>query len=82
MARSGATPSAQSGRGNDGNEGLILILQSSSITRTSQSDCLVSYIENSLAWVGVLTLCIEAVDVFYSPSRLDTTVVDKIAETR
>ena len=33
----------QSGPGNDGNEGLVRIRQSSSITGASLSDCLVSY---------------------------------------
>ena len=38
----------QSGPGSDGNEGGLCILQSSSITGTSKSDCLVSYPEHSL----------------------------------
>ena len=33
----------QSGRGSDGNEGVLCIPQNSSITGTSASDCLVSY---------------------------------------
>ena len=40
---SGATTQGQSGPGSDGNEGVPCILQSSSITGTSPSDCLVSY---------------------------------------
>ena len=40
---SGATTPGQSGPGSDGNEGVLRILQSSSITGTSPSDCLVSY---------------------------------------
>ena len=39
---SSATTPGQSGPGNDGNEGLLHIPQSSSITGTSLSDCLVS----------------------------------------
>ena len=49
----------------DGNEGVFRFPQSSSITRTSPSDCLVSYPRNSFGWV--LTLCRGAVGVFYSP---------------
>ena len=40
---SGATILGQSGPGSDGNEGVICISQSSSITGTSPSDCLVWY---------------------------------------
>ena len=40
---SGATTPGQSGRGNDGNEGVFRIPQGSSITGTLPSDCLVSY---------------------------------------
>ena len=67
-ALSGATTPSQSGLGSDGNEGVLHIPQSFSITGTSPSDCLVSYPGHSL--VGVLTLCRGAVGVFYSPSRL------------
>ena len=41
-ALSGATTPGQSGPGSDGNEGVLRVLQSSSITGTSPSDCLVS----------------------------------------
>ena len=41
---SGATTPGQSGPGSDVNEGVLYILQSSSITGTSPSDYLVSYI--------------------------------------
>ena len=41
---SDATP-RQSGPGSDGNEGVLHIPQSSGITETSPSDCLVSYPE-------------------------------------
>ena len=44
--------------------------QSSNITGTSPSDCLVSHSGHSLG-VGVLPLCRGAIGVFYSPSRLD-----------
>ena len=40
---SGATTPSQSGPGSDGNEGVLHISQSSSITGTSLLDCLVSY---------------------------------------
>ena len=39
----GATTLSQSGPGSDGNEGVLCIPQSSSITGASMSDCLVSY---------------------------------------
>ena len=45
---SGATTLGQSGPGSDGNEVLLQIPKSSSITRTSPSDCLVSYSGHSL----------------------------------
>ena len=54
----GATISGQSGP--NGNEGVLCIPQSPSITGTVLSDCLVSYPTPSR----------EAVVVFYSPSRL------------
>ena len=47
-ALSGATTSGQSGPGSDGNEGVLCIPQSSSITGTSSLDCLVSYSGHSL----------------------------------
>ena len=68
MAQSGATTPRQCGPENNGNEGVLHISQSSSITGTSPSDCLVSYPGHSL--LGVLPLCRGAVVVFFSPSRL------------
>ena len=55
---SGATTPGQSVPGSNGNEGVIHIPQSSR-TRSSPSDCLVSYPEHSL---GFLPLCRDAVD--------------------
>ena len=68
MALSDAITTDQSGPGSNGNEGVLRIPQSSSIAGTSPSDCLVSYPGHSLGG-GVLPLCREAIDVFYSPSR-------------
>ena len=65
MALSGATIPGQSGPGSNGNEGVLRIPQSSSITGTSPSDCLVLYPGHLLG--EVLTLSREAVGVFYSP---------------
>ena len=48
---SGATTPSQSGPGSDGNKGVLRIPQSSSITGTSLSDCLVSYLEHLLSVV-------------------------------
>ena len=45
---SGATNPGQSGNGTDGNEGVLCIPQSSSITGTSLSDCLMSYLGYAL----------------------------------
>ena len=45
---SGATILGLSGSGSNGNGGVLCIPQSSSITGTSQSDCLVSYIGHSV----------------------------------
>ena len=47
-ALSGAITPGLSGPGSDGNEGVLCIAQSSSITGTSPSDCLVSYPGHSL----------------------------------
>ena len=45
---SGATTLGLSGPGSNGNEEVLCIPQNSSITGTSQSDCLVSYLEHLL----------------------------------
>ena len=67
MTLSGATTSEQCGPWSDGNEEVLRIPQSSSITGTSPSDCLVSYPGHSLG-EGVSPLCRGAVGVFYCPS--------------
>ena len=61
---SGATTPGQSGPGSDGNEGVLLISQSSSITGTSPSDCFVSYSGYSFPF------CSGAAGVYYSPGWL------------
>ena len=53
-ALSGATTPGQSGPGSNSNEGVLHILQSSSITGTSPSDCLVPYSGHS--WGGLTPL--------------------------
>ena len=53
---SGATTPDQSGPGSDGNKGVLRIAQSTSITGTSPSDCLVSYPGHTLGLGGGLTL--------------------------
>ena len=65
---SGATTPGQSGPGSDGNEGVLSIPQSSSITEALPSDCLVSYPGHYLG-AGVLPLCRDAIGVFCSTSR-------------
>ena len=45
---SGATTSYRSGPGNDSNEGVVRIAQSSSMSGASRSDCFVSYPQRSL----------------------------------
>ena len=67
---SGATTPGQSGPKSDSNKGVLRIPQSSIITGTSPSDCLMSYPGHSLRG-GVLPLCRETVGVFYSPSQLN-----------
>ena len=57
------TLSVHSEPGNEGNNGVLRIPQSSSITGTSPWDCLMSYLGYSL--VVVLPLSIETVSVFY-----------------
>ena len=53
--------SGQSGPGSNGNEGVLCIPQSSSITGTSASDCLVSFQDTH--WRGWLLFCRNAVDI-------------------
>ena len=64
MALSGATIPGHSGPGSNGNEGVLRIPQSASITGTSPSDCLVSY----PGYSSVVPLYRGAVGVFYSSS--------------
>ena len=54
-AQSGATIQGQSGPGSNGNEGVLHIPQSPSITGTSHSDCLVSYPGHSFGGVSYPT---------------------------
>ena len=61
------TTTGQCRPASDGNEGALCIPQSSIITGTPPSDCLMSYTGHSS---GVLPLCKRAVGVFYSSSRL------------
>ena len=63
---SGATTPSQSGPWSDGNNGVLHIPQSSSITEAPPSDCLVWYPEHSLG--VVLPFSRDAVGVFYSLS--------------
>ena len=66
---SGATTPDQSGPGSDDNEELLRIPQSSSITGTSLSDCLVSYAGHSLG--GFYP---EEIQSVYSSSSADLTL--------
>ena len=50
MTLSGATTPGQSGPEGSGNEGVLYIPQSSSITESSPSDCIMSYIR-TFVWV-------------------------------
>ena len=52
MTLSSATTPGQSGPGSYGNEGVLHIPQSPSITGMSPSDCLVSHPGHSLTWGG------------------------------
>ena len=60
----------QRGAGSDGNDGVLRIPQSLSITGASQSDCFVSYPGHALAGKSYPS----AVGVFYSASRLDNAI--------
>ena len=64
----------------DGNEGVLRIPQSSSITKTSPSDCLVLYPGHSLG-VGVLPMCRDLVGVFYSQSQLSKPLLELLQVT-
>ena len=65
----GATTPGQSEPGSNSNKEVFCIPQSSNITGTLPSNCLVLYPEHLLE-VGVWPHCRKAVDVFYSPSQL------------
>ena len=79
MALSGATTPGQSGPGSDGNEGVLRIPQSPSITGTSPSDCLVSYPGHSL---GVSYPSAEVQSVYSTATahwaKYKTNLADKI----
>ena len=60
---SGSTTPGQSGPRSDSNNEVLRIPKISSISGTSPSDCFMSYQDNG----GVLSLCRDAVGVFYSP---------------
>ena len=66
----GATTTGHCGPGVNDNERVLLILQSSSITVTSSSDCLMLYTGHSFgeSWSSVEK---QAVGLFCSTSRLD-----------
>ena len=61
---------AQSGPGSDSNEGVLRIPQSSSITGTSLSDCLVSYPGHSLGGSIEKQLMYSTAPVDYSSNPL------------
>ena len=73
---SGAITPSQSGPGSDGNERVLGIPQILTITVASSSDCFVSY--QDARWNGVLSLCRDAVGIFYSPSRQGWDLTDKM----
>ena len=73
---SGVTTLSQPGSGSDDSDWVFSIPQRSSNTRTSPSDCLVSYPLHSLG--GVLSLCRDADGVFYSTSRLVTSLSEMV----
>ena len=58
---SGATTPGQSGPGSDDNKGVLCIPQSSSITGTSPSDYLVSYLGHLLEGYTSLQRCIRCI---------------------
>ena len=71
MALSGATTPSQRGPGSNGNEGVLCIPQSPSITGTSQSD-LVSYRDTHWGCVSYPSADVQSV---YSPALSDWTIV-------
>ncbi len=77
---SGATTLSQSGPESDGNEEVFHIPQSSSITGTSLSDCLLLYPEQSLG--ENVPVCRDAVGVVYIPSQLGYVNLETIANER
>ena len=72
LTQSRAATPGRSGPGSDGNKGILHILQSSNITEASPANCLVSYLGHSL--VGSYPLCRDAISVFCSPQRTETSM--------
>ena len=68
-----ATSPGQSGPGSDGNEGVLRIPQSTNITGTSPSDCLVPYRGNSLGDGGSYPAA--DVPVIYSTAPADWAIL-------
>ena len=70
---SGATTPGQSGPGSNGNEGVLRILLSSSITGASPSDYLVSYPGHSFSGESYLSAEIKSV---YPTTPADWAIID------
>ena len=66
---SGATTPGQSEFESNSNEEVLHILEISK-TAASPIECLMLYLGHTFFWWGSYPLCRDAVDVFYSPSRL------------
>ena len=73
---SGVTTLSQSGRGRSGNEG-VLQIRKISLAGALPSEGLISY-PGHLLEVGVLSLCRDAVGVFYSLSLLYLEILETI----
>ena len=74
----GATTPTQNGPGSDGNEGVLRIPQSFSITGTSPSDCLVSYSGQLLG--GASYPFAEVQSVYYPVQADSSTVTEERSE--
>ena len=75
----GANTRGLSGPWSGGNKCVLCTPQSSSINRTSPSDCLVSYLGHSFG-KRVVPLCSVVVGVFYNPSPLGESLTDLNSE--
>ena len=79
---SDATTQGQNGPGSNGNEGVLCLPQSSSITEASPLDCLVSYLEHLLGESAEMQLVYSSGPVDWAMSIKSYTTLPKSSELK